>query len=99
MYSNGDLASLYDFLRNTPEGSLRKMMVGGKVTAAHFSLLMKLAKNSPEGDFIAAFNGESLPKMKFSPAENQIRDTFWAPCKEVFLSLGLLKATQPKQAA
>lgn len=97
MYSNDDLTGLQNYLKQTPEGGLRKMLVAGKLTETHFRLLMKIAKGCSEADFISAFNDESLPKMKFSPAENQIRDSFWPPCKAAFVSMGLLQA-EPKAA-
>ncbi len=90
MYSNDDLASLYMFLKNTPEGNLRKMMVSGKMTDAHFRLLVKVAKGCSEADFINHAQNASLPKLKFSAAEIAIRENFWMVCFEVIVSLGLI---------
>ncbi len=99
MASHDDMVGLIDYLKSTPEGALRKMLVSGKLTDAHFRLLMKLAKNSSEADFINAFEKEEIPKMKLSLTEHQIRETFWGPCKAAFMATGLLGQNPEKQAA
>lgn len=90
MHSESDVASVYGFLNNTPEGSLRKMLIGGPLTEVHLRLLLKLAKNSSESDFVAAFNNETLPNMRYSPAETKIKENFWKICKDKLSAMGLL---------
>ena len=99
MASNDNIVDLMSYLKMTPEGSLRKMLVSGPLSEAHFRLLMKLAKNSSEADFISAFEKEELPKMKLSPDEHKIKENFWGPCKQAFMTMGLLGQSPEKQVA
>ncbi len=96
MYSNDDISSLHNFLSQTPEGALRKMLMGGEVTETHFRVLVKLAKGGPEAEFIENFNSEGFGKLKLSTNENKVKDNFWPICKKKLSSLGLLG--QPKAA-
>ena len=90
MYTNDDVTNLIGFLKQTPEGSLRKMLVTGDLTEAHFRILMKLAKGGPESDFVDAFQNDSMAKLRLSPKETPLRDNFWSICKGKLISLGLL---------
>jgi hypothetical protein len=94
MYSNDDIASLYNFLNQTPEGALRKMLQGGEVTDIHFRLLVKLAKGADEANFIECFNAENMGQLRLSAKEIPLKDNFWPICKRKLESLGLLKATK-----
>ncbi len=90
MHSPDEIKGVCDFLKNTPEGSLRKMLVTGDVTDAHFRILMKLAKGGPETDFIDAFSKGDMGKLRLSPKEAPLKDNFWPICKKKLISLGLL---------
>lgn len=90
MFAESDITSVYSFLRETPEGPLRKMLVGGEMTEAHFKMLMKMVRACPEGDFIAAFNDESIPKIRLMPAEYPMKETIWPICKRKLSAVGLL---------
>lgn len=94
MYSNDDISSLHNFLTQTPEGALRKMLMGGELTETHFRVLVKLAKGGAEADFIESFNAENFGKLKLSTNENKIRDNFWPICKKKVVSLGLIRQTK-----
>ena len=93
MYSNEDILSVCNFLKQTPEGSLRKMLVDKDLTENHFRVLMKLAKGGPETDFVDAFNKEDMGKLRLSPKEAPMKDTFWAICKKKWVAMGLLNKT------
>jgi hypothetical protein len=94
MYSNEDISSLYGFLNQTPEGPLRKMLVGADLTEAHFRILVKLAKGADEAKFIECFNGDNMGQLRLSPKEAPLKDTFWPICKKKFSTLGLLRASK-----
>ena len=90
MYSSDEISSLYSFLTQTPEGALRKMLVGGEMTDAHFRVLAKLAKGGNEDSFTQAFNSDSFGTMKLSPKEAKVKENFWQVCKAKLNSLGLI---------
>ena len=90
MFSNDDVTNLVGFLKQTPEGSLRKMLVGGPVTEAHFRILMKLAKGGTEAEFVDAFQNNTMGKLKLSPKEAPLKDTFWKICQDKLQAIGLL---------
>lgn len=91
-YTAETVSELCAFIKQTPEGNLRKMLVDATLTEAHFRILMKLAKGGPEADFTDAFLNESMGKLRLSPKEAPMKDTFWAICKKKLVSLGLLPA-------
>ena len=95
-----DLPGLYQFLAHTPEGGLRKMFVDGKpMTDLHFQLLMKFVKNTSEEEFCHHLEAGSWPKIKLSPAEMKIRESFWKDCFQTFQSRGILNPALPKKQA
>ncbi len=100
-----DYPSLFDFLLHTPEKGLRKMLVDPKqapknMTDVHFQLLIKIIRSGPVEDFAKYFQDNSFPKVKYSPAEQKIKEQFWADCEFVLKSRGLLTApTVTKVAA
>ncbi|MGE0762948.1 MAG: hypothetical protein AB7N80_06695 [Bdellovibrionales bacterium] len=101
MHAESDVTSVYNFLKDTPEGPLRKMLVGGEMTENHFKMLMKIARGCTEGDFIDAFNNETIPKVRLTPAEYPMRETIWPICKRKLMAVGLLGkevAEMPKAA-
>ena len=92
MYSNEDIANLCNYLKQTPEGALRKMLVGADLTDGHFRLLVKLAKGADEAAFIECFNSEGFGQLRLSAKEVPLKDNFWAICKKKVISLGLISA-------
>jgi hypothetical protein len=90
MHSPEEIKSVCDFLKNTPETPLRKMLVAGELTDAHFRILLKLAKGGPEADFVDAFGKEDMGKLRLSAKEAPLKDTFWPICKKKLVTLGLL---------
>jgi len=98
MYSDQDIIGVLGFLKSTPESSLRKMLVSGELSDVHFRLLMKIAKQGPEADFVSSFQGDSLPKLRLSPAEIKIKEHFWKVCKAKLAGTGLLSINAPKAA-
>lgn len=91
-YSPDQIAGVLNYLKQTPEGPLRKMMVAGDLTDAHFRILMKLAKGGPESEFIDAFTNENMAKLRLSPKEAPLKDNFWSICKKKLTGMGLLTA-------
>lgn len=92
-HGSDEILSVCAFLKQTPEGNLRKMLVDSKLTEAHFRILMKLAKGGAESDFVEAFTSESMGKLKLSAKEIPLRDNFWPVCKSKLTQLGLLTQT------
>ena len=93
-YKEETVQGLHSFIKQTPEGNLRKMLVDSSLTDAHFRLLMKLAKGASEADFIDAFQNESVGKLRLNAKEMPLKETLWPVCKKKFIALGLL----PKEA-
>ncbi len=89
-YTPDDALSVCNFIKQTPEGNLRKMLVGADFTDPHFRLLMKLAKGGPETDFADAFVNDTMGKLRLNPKEAPLKDNFWAICKKKLVTLGLL---------
>ena len=97
--SQYDSAGLYEFLAHTPEQGLKKMLVDGKpMTDVHFSLLIKVVRAGDVKAFSEHFEKQDFPKIKFGPAEQKIKDRFWADCTTTLKSRGLLNPTTAKVA-
>ncbi len=90
MYSDQDLLSLYDFLRATPEGHLKKMMVNAKMTDIHLRVLLKIARGCSQQEFVQLAQNAGLPKMKFNANEVAARENLWPVALETCAQLGLL---------
>ena len=97
MFANDDVVNFHGFLKQTPEGALRKMLVNGDMTDAHFRLLIKLAKGADETTFVECFMNDGFGQLRFSPKEAPLKETFWPICKKKVTSLGLI--TESKAAA
>lgn len=95
-----DTSSLYDFLTNTPENGLRKMLVDKtRVTDVHCNLLVKIARGCSQDQFGEHFSKQDFPKIRLSPAETKIKEKFWADCTAIMLERGLLQPATNKAAA
>jgi hypothetical protein len=95
-----DVPGMYDFLTNTPESGLRKMLVDNKAfTEPHFNLLMKLVRNCDETKFCDHAEKMDYPKIKFGPAEIKLKEKFWNDCFTCLSAKGLLNPSTKKTAA
>lgn len=90
MYSAQDYAGVYSFLKSTPEGHLRKMLVGGPFSDLHFKLVLKLARGSSEEIFVQSALEDKFGTLRLNGPELGIKENFWKICGEKFTSLGLL---------
>ena len=94
-----DTQSLYDFLTSTPEGAIRKILSDKvKVTDVHCNLLIKVVRACNAEKFAEHFEKQDFPKIRLGPAEEKIKEKFWADCTAVLLERGLLqKSTDTPQ--
>jgi hypothetical protein len=100
MSVNYDVSSLYQFLTQTPEGGLRKMLIDGKpVTEVHFNLLMKVVKFGTEEDFKKFCETNSFPPVRLSPKETPLKEIFWSDCIKTLQARGILQPTNGIKAA
>jgi hypothetical protein len=99
MYSQDELSTLYGFLKSTSEGNLRKMVLGGRMTEAHFKMLMKVVRATTEPEFIQCFDSASYPKIKLTPPEHNLKESLWPICAEAFSRVGLLSSPQEMKKA
>jgi len=90
--SQYDVAGLFQFLSQTPEQGLRKMLVDQKpITDAHFNLLLKIVRAGSESQFCEHFEKKDFPKIKMGPAEQKVKDKFWEDCITACKSRGILQ--------
>jgi len=95
-----DVPGLFDFLHNTPEAGLRKMLVDNKTfTDVHFGLLMKIVRACDEAKFCEHVEKTDFPKVKLGPAEIKLKEKFWGDCFTCLSGKGLLNPAQKKHAA
>lgn len=93
-----DLPGLYQFLAQTPEQGLRRMLIDGKsFTEAHFNLMIKVVRAGDEAKFCAHAEKADFPKVKMGPADLKIKESFWQSLETICNSRGLL--TPVKKAA
>ena len=98
--SQYDIAGLYQFIQQTPEQGLRKMLVDGKpMTEPHFTMLIKIVRACDEATFCTHFEKADYPKIKFGPAETKIKEQFWKDCTTAFSSRGILSTVGGAKAA
>ncbi len=98
--SQYDIPGLYDFLHQTPEQGLRKMLVDSKsFTEPHFNLMIKILRACNQTQFSEHFEKSDFPKIKLGPAEIKLKEKFWADCVVIWKSRGLLNPGLPQKAA
>lgn len=98
--SQYDVPNLYNFLHQTPEAGLRKMLVDNKpFTEVHFNLMMKIVRACNETQFTEHFEKQDYPKNKFSPNEVKLKEKFWADAITCWNSRGLLTPAVATKAA
>jgi len=90
--SQYDTQSLHDFLSQTPESGLRKMLIDRKsLTDVHCNLLVKIVKACSADQFSEHFEKQDFPKIRMSAAEEKIKEKFWADCTTILLDRGVLQ--------
>jgi hypothetical protein len=92
-----DLNTLHNFLMQTSESNLKRMLVDAKMTDAHLRLLIKIAKSSGHEELKACIENKTFPRVKFSPVESKLKETFWDVCLATLQSRGLLGAVPVAQ--
>ncbi len=95
-----DTHSLYEFLHHTPESGLRKILRDNKnMTDVHCNLLFKIVKACTVDEFHEHFEKQTFPRIRCSPSEDKIKETFWASCINTLLDRGVLQPLSQKVAA
>ena len=94
MNTNYDANLVYQFLTQTPESALKKMLVDPKFTDVHFSMLMKVIRHSNESQFCDHFYNGTYPKAKFNANEINTKEKFWNECINCLNQHGLLSPAQ-----
>lgn len=98
--SQYDVPGLFQFLSQTPEQGLRKMLVDNKpMSDSHFSLLLKITRAGAESQFCDHFEKKDFPKVKMGPAEQKIKDKFWDDCIVAFKARGILQPSVASKVA
>lgn len=98
MNTNYDANLVYQFLTQTPESALKKMLVDKSFSDVHFSMLMKVVRHSNEQQFCDHFYNSSYPKAKFTANEINTKEKFWNDCINVLNQHGLLSPAQKAAA-
>ena len=97
--SQYDYAGLYQFLHQTPEQGLRKILVDQKsFTDAHFNLMLKVVRGCDEATFCTHAEKTDFPKVKMGPAEMKVKEKFWQDLTTVCSSRGILGPAQKAAA-
>ena len=90
--SQYDTESLYDFLVNTPEGGLRKMLIDrASLTDVHFNLLLKVVRAGDADALGQHLEKKDFPRLRTTAAEDKIKEKFWDVCVATLLERGLLQ--------
>lgn len=99
MNSNYDANMIYQFLTQTPESALRKMLIDKSFSDVHFNMLIKTIRSTNEEQFCAHFYNCTFPKAKFKADEINLKEKFWGDCVQCLNSRGLLSPATNKVAA
>lgn len=94
-----DTEGLYQFLMETPEKGLRKMLVDASYTEMHFNILMKVVRSCDQQQFAQIFETGGFPKMRFNDKELKIKEKFWKDSLSCFLQRGILSTVKKVIAA
>lgn len=97
MNTNYDGKMLFEFLTQTPESALKKMLVDNNFSDLHFAMLMKIVRSSDESKFCDHFYNSTYPKAKFNSKEIHAKETFWTICVKALDSRGLLAPATPQK--
>lgn len=99
MNTDYDANMIYQFLTQTPESALKKMLVDKTFTDMHFTMLMKIVRSSDEKKFCDHFYNSTYPKAKFNANEINAKENFWNDCVKALDSHGLLSPATPQKIA
>lgn len=99
MNTNYDANMIYQFLTQTPESALKKMLVDNTFSDVHFAMLMKIVRSSDESKFCEHFYNSNFPKAKFNAKEINAKENFWSDCVKALDSHGLLSPATPQKIA
>lgn len=88
---------IYQFLTQTPESALKKMLVDKTFTDLHFAMLIKIVRASDESKFCDYFYNSTYPKAKFNANEVNAKEHFWGICIKALDSRGLLSPATPQK--
>ena len=95
-----DVPNLYNFLTQTPEAGLRKMLVDNKpFSEVHFNMMMKVVRGCNETQFTECFEKQEYPKVKFNPNETKLKEKFWNDAMTTWNNRGLLTPAVVTKAA
>lgn len=95
-----DIPALHEFLHQTPESGLRKMLVDPKLFSdIHFNMLMKISRATNPEQFAEHCEAGNYPKIKFSPNETKLKESFWKACIDICNARGLLNPAPTPKAA
>lgn len=94
-----DTEGLHQFLMETPEKGLRKMLVDATYTEMHFNILMKVVRSCDTQQFSKMFETGEFPKMRFNDKELKIKEKFWKDSQNCFLQRGILSTVKKVIAA
>lgn len=94
MSATYDANMLHQFLTQTPESALRKMLTDKSFTEIHFNMMMKILRSTNEEQFCDHFNNATYPKAKFNANEINLKEKFWNDCVTALNSRGLLSPAQ-----
>lgn len=95
-----DTEGLYQFLMETPEKGLRKMLVDNQqFTEMHFNILMKSVRACDADFFSKCFTNGEFPKIRFNDKELKLKEKFWKDCEKCFLQRGILSTVKKVVAA
>lgn len=98
--SQYDTQGLYDFLFNTPESGLRKMLIDKKnMTDVHCNLLLKIVRAVNAEQFGMLYEKKDFPRIRMSPAEMKLKEKFWDDCTACLLERGILQPAGPQKIA
>ncbi len=94
MNANYDANLVHQFLIQTPESALRKMLIDKLFTEVHFNMLIKTLRSTNEQQFCDHFYNSTFPKAKFNANEINLKEKFWDDCVKALNSHGLLSPAQ-----
>ena len=90
MNTNYDATMVHQFLTQTPESALRKMLVDKSFSEVHFNMLFKTIRACNEAQFCDHFYNSTFPKAKYNANEINLKEKFWGDCVACLNSRGLL---------
>lgn len=94
-----DFKAFREFLNQTPEQALRKMLVDQKpITDVHFGLLLKITRGCNDSEFAEHASKKTFPKVKMSPNETKCKEQFWSDIVTACAGRGLLTPATNKVA-